>query len=93
MKSVMGILSVLLVLSFVSAASNDRDRAMMGALMRMELGGQVVAEAQKMSELKEVAAAAERTAISLCALRGKGSLRRSRPPMRRVRCSPPSWMR
>ena len=60
MKSVMGILSVLLVLSSVFAASNDRDRAMMGALMRMELGGQVVAEAQKMSELKEVAAAAER---------------------------------
>ena len=60
MKSVMGVLSVLLVLSSVSAASNDRDRAMMGALMRMELGGQVVAEAQKMSELKEVAAAAER---------------------------------
>ena len=40
--------------------SEAQSRVMMGALMRMELGGQVVAEAQKMSNLKEVAEAAGR---------------------------------
>lgn len=62
MKNVLCVLSVLSVLSSASAAGpgDAQNRAMMGALMRMELGGQVVAEAQKMSEMKEVAAAAER---------------------------------
>lgn len=41
-----------------AAPSEAQSRVMMGALMRMELGGQVVAEAQKMSNLKEVAEAA-----------------------------------
>ena len=62
MKNVLCVLSVLSFLSsaFAAGPSEAQNRAMMGALMRMELGGQVVAEAQKMSELKEVAAAAER---------------------------------
>ena len=62
MRTVPCALSVLLVLGSLSAAepSAAQNRAMMVALMRMELGGQVVAEAQKMSSLKEVAAAAER---------------------------------
>ncbi|MBQ3343493.1 MAG: hypothetical protein IJG84_16455 [Kiritimatiellae bacterium] len=42
------------------AASPEQERAMMCALMRMELSGHVVAEAQKMSNMKEVVAAAER---------------------------------
>ena len=60
MRMVPCVLSVLLVLCSLSAAepSAAQNRVMMGALMRMELGGQVVAEAQKMSNLKEVAEAA-----------------------------------
>ena len=42
------------------AASSELERAMMCALMRMELSEQVVAEAQKLSGLEEVSAAAER---------------------------------
>ena len=62
MRMVPCVLSVLLVLCSLSAAepSAAQNRAMMVALMRMELGGQVVAEAQKMSSLKEVADAAAR---------------------------------
>ena len=43
----------------VAALAAPRDTALMGALMRMELAGQVVAEAQKLSELPEVAEAAQ----------------------------------
>ena len=51
---------VLLALSAASLAfAGDSDRAMMGALMRMELAGQVVAEAGKLSDLPDVAEAAE----------------------------------
>ena len=62
MKNVLCVLSVLSFLSsaFAAGPSEAQNRAMMGALMRMELAGQIVAEAQKMSNLKEVAAAAER---------------------------------
>ena len=43
----------------VAALAAPRDTALMGALMRMELAGQVVAEAQKLSDLPEVAEAAQ----------------------------------
>ncbi len=48
------------VLGALYAVAGNRDGASMGALMRMELARQVVAEAQKMSALPEVGVAAER---------------------------------
>lgn len=60
MKTVLRVLPALLAVSAAFAASPERERAMMCALMRMELAGRVVSEAQKMSDLKEVSAAAER---------------------------------
>ena len=55
-----------------AAASAVQDRALMGALMRMELAGEVVAEAGKMSDLPEVAAAAEGERDRLFALARDG---------------------
>lgn len=42
-----------------TALADAKDSAMMGALMRMELAERVVAEAKKMSDLSDVASAAE----------------------------------
>lgn len=42
-----------------TALADARDNALMGALMRMELAGRVVTEAKNMSDLPDVAAAAE----------------------------------
>ncbi len=63
-SAALGFLACLVFLTAPSLSAagpgEAQNRAMMGALMRMELAGQIVAEAQKMSNLKEVAAAAER---------------------------------
>ena len=42
-----------------TALADAKDNALMGALMRMELAGRVVSEAKNMSDLPDVAAAAE----------------------------------
>ncbi|MBR5548428.1 MAG: hypothetical protein IKU71_01730 [Kiritimatiellae bacterium] len=52
------ILHLSFLVAVLSAFCGQRDVAMMSALMRMELAGQVVAEAQKMSDIDEVSDAA-----------------------------------
>ena len=53
------ILTAALPLVSATALADARDNALMGALMRMELAGRVVAEAKKMSDLPDVASAAD----------------------------------
>ena len=53
------VIAMMSICASTCALADARDTAMMGALMRMELAGRVVAEAKKMSDLPDVASAAE----------------------------------
>lgn len=59
LRSVSWVAFVAFVSLSLSALAGPRDRDLMGAFMRMEVANQVVAEAQKMSALPEVAEAAQ----------------------------------